>query len=41
MKPVYFPIICATVTHPNYGTITKLEMKKGAHECSPFIKSYD
>ena len=31
MKPVYFPIICAVVAHPNKGTITKSRIKTGVH----------
>ena len=30
MKPVYFPIICEDVAHPNKET-TKLRIKKGFH----------
>ena len=31
MKPVYFPIICVDVAHPNKGTMTKLRIKTGVH----------
>ena len=31
MKPVYFPIICGAVAHPNKGTITELRILKGVH----------
>ena len=41
MKPVYFPVICATVTHPNLGTVTKLGIRKGVHEYTTFGWSYE
>ena len=37
MKLIYFPIICATMTHPNQGTITTLRNEKGVHEYTSLL----
>ena len=31
MKPVYFPICCAIVTHPDKWTIIELRIEKSIH----------
>ena len=36
MKPIYFPVICGVVAHPNQDTITKLIIKKDFHWYTSF-----
>ena len=36
LKPVYFSICCAIVTHPNQWTVIELRIEKGVHENASF-----